>query len=161
MTSPIHIFRSQPLAAPPDEVHRRLTADPQTIVALATADALTRSAPLLRRWGVIAGTLPTVDAELPAAGELGSLMVRWGGDEESTGWPATTGWLLVTPTGPTGSELTMATTRAPVLGLRAGPLSELHRLRAMDVLVAVFLQALAARLEQAPALPLERIGAVR
>jgi hypothetical protein len=161
MTSPIRIFRPQSLAGSADEVHRRLTADPQALVADATADAITRSAPLLRRWGVVARTLPTVSAEPSAGGELGSLTVRWHGVEEVTGWPAMTARLLVTPTGPTGCELTLATTRAPALGLRATQLSELHRRRVVHVLVAAFLLALADRLEQAPAPALEHAGAAR
>jgi hypothetical protein len=161
MTSAIRVFRPQRLAGPVDEVHRRLLADPQAIVAAATADALTRSAPLLRRWGVIARTLPTVSAQPSCGGELGSLTVRWHGAEADTGWPAMTARLLLTPTGPTGSELTLATTRAPALGLRAGQLSELHRRRALHVLVAAFLHALAGRLEQAPAPTFQHTGAIR
>jgi hypothetical protein len=161
VTSPIRTFRPRRLTEPADEVHRRLTADPQALVADATADAITRSAPLLRRWGVGARTLPTVSAAPSAGGELGSLTVRWHGVEEVTGWPAMTARLLITPTGPAGCELTLATTRAPALGLRATQLSELHRRRAVHVLVAGFLVALVDRLEQAPALSLEHAGATR
>jgi hypothetical protein len=161
MTLPIRTFRSVQLGMSADEVHRRLTAAPHPLTSAATADALTRSAPLLRRWGLVPRTLPTVTVEPSGRGELGSLTLHWSGVEDATGWPAMSARLLVTPLGPTASELTLATTRAPALGLHATRLTALHRQRAIHVLVGGFLHALAARVERAPARSVESIGAER
>jgi hypothetical protein len=161
MSAPIRTFRPRRLRRPAEEVHRRLTAEPQALVALATADAISRSAPLMRRWGFTARTLPNVTAEASEEGELGSVSIRWHGAEEITGWPTMTARLLVTPTGPTGTELTLTSTRAPALGLHASELSELHRVRAMDVLVDSFLRALAGQVEHTSPLALEPTGATR
>jgi hypothetical protein len=156
VTAPIRTFRPRRLGHPADEVHRRLTAEPQTLAAAATAAALSRSSPLLRRWGLVARTLPTVTAAASGAGELGSLTIRWTGAEDVTGWPAMTAQVLVTPTGPADSELTLATTRPAARGLHASSLSELHRHQATDVLVGSFLHEVADQIERAPAATLAR-----
>lgn len=161
MSAPIRMLRPRRLRQPAEEVHRRLTAEPQALVTLATADAISRNAPLMQRWGLTARTLPSVTAEASEEGELGSVSIRWLGAEEVTGWPTMAARLLVTPTGPTGSELTLASARAPALGLHASQLSELHRVRAMDVLVDSFLRALAGQVEHTSPLALEPIGATR
>jgi hypothetical protein len=161
VNAPLHTFRAVRLPQPADVMHRRLTTDPQALAVASTAEALQDSAPLLRSWGLVASALPTVDASVTGVGELGSISLRWFGDEATTGWPAMSARLLVTPTGPTASELTLATTRAPALGLAASQLFEHHRHQAVDVNVAGFLRAVADHLQRVPARPLERTGAVR
>lgn len=156
MNVPIRTLPPRHLGRPADEVHRLLTAEPQPLVSAATAAALTRSAPLLRRWGFVAHALPTITAEPSGAGELGSLTIRWRGAEDVTGWPAMTAQLLATSTGPAGSELTLATTRPSARGLHAPTLSELHRHHAIHVLLDSFLHEVADHLERAPARPLSR-----
>lgn len=156
MTAPIRTFPPRRLGHPAHQVHQRLTDDPQALVAATTAAALTRCAPLLRRWGFVAHALPTITAEPSGAGELGSLTIRWRGDEDVTGWPAMTAQLLVTPTGAADGELRLATTRPSARGLHARQLSELHRHQAIHVLVDSFLHEVADHLVQAPADPLAR-----
>jgi hypothetical protein len=161
MNVPLHTFPPRPVRLPVDEAFRRLTGDPQPTVVSATAAALERRTPLLRRWGVVARSLPSVTAEVTGDGGPGVVVIRWRGDEAATGWPAMTARLLLTPTPDGGSELTLATTRHPSLGLAAPTLDRFHRERAVRVLVAAFLEALADASGQAPARTPDLLGAAR
>jgi hypothetical protein len=167
VTAPIHASPSLPVARSADAVHRHLVAAPQVLATEATADALQRSGPLLRGWGLVPSALPTVTAAPTTAGELGSIAVRWRGDERVTGWPATSAWLIVTPAGPRDSLLTIATSRTPTRGLAIGVLDRLHGERATALLVSGFLRTLRDHVEQATGpehaagRPLEPLGGHR
>jgi hypothetical protein len=160
MSVPFHTFPPRSVRLPVDEAFRRLTADPQ-LAFMATAAALERTTQLLRRWGVVASSLPSVTAELTTDGGPGVVAIRWRGDEAATGWPAMTARLLLTPTEDGGSELTLATNRHPALGLAAPQLDRCHRERAVRVLVASLLEALADAVTRTPAPVPDRLGAAR
>ncbi len=161
MSAPLHIFRPVGLSHTADEIHSRLIVDAQALAVAATADALGRSAPLFRRWGLATSSLPTVAATASRDGELGSVTIRWSGDECATGWPGMSARLLVTPSGPSASELTLVTTRSPSLGLAARRLDRFHQRRGTRVVVHCFLLELAGHLDRAIVRPLEPVGAPR
>jgi hypothetical protein len=146
VNAPIRAFRPRLLPQPAEDAHARLTADAETAVVAATAQALTSCTALLRRWGLVVHTLPTVTVGPPPSGGIGAVEVRWRGREADTGWPAMTGWLLVTPAGPDDSLLALHTTRPATTGLQVPAWTSLHRERAADLLVDRFLGALADQL---------------
>jgi hypothetical protein len=157
VNAPTRAFRPRLLPRSAEDVHARLTSDPETTVVAATAHALTSCAALLRRWGLVMSSLPTVTVGPPPAGELGAVEVRWRGRESDTGWPAMTGRLVVTPIGPGDSVLALYTTRPASAGLQVPAWTDLHRQRAADLIVEHFLGALVHQLERTaetgPALP--------
>jgi hypothetical protein len=148
VTAPLRPFRPRLLQLSADEIHARLTSDAETTVLTATAAALTSCAALLRRWGLVVRSLPTVSVATVPQGGIGSVEVRWGGREDETGWLAMTGWLVVTPDGPDDSVVTLYTARPATLGLHVPAWTELHRRRVAELLVDHFLAALADRLDR-------------
>jgi hypothetical protein len=148
VNAPIRAFRPRLLPRSAEDAHARLTADAETAVVAATAQALTSCAALLRRWGLVVSTLPTVTVGPPPAGGIGAVEVRWRGREADTGWPAMTGWLVVTPSGADDSLVALHTTRPATAGLQVPAWTDLHRQRAADLLVDRFLGALADQLER-------------
>lgn len=143
MMLPHHASPSLTVHRPADEVHRRLTSDPQRLVTGATAEALRRCGPLLHRWGLTSTALPTVTAELAGESDIGSLAVRWSGDELETGWPATAGRLLVTPAGTGRCRLTLLTSRDPAIGLAVTQVGQVHGRRATRLALDGFVRAIA------------------
>jgi hypothetical protein len=153
VSPPLYLFPPIPVDQPADEVHRRLTADPQAVVTAATAVALHRSAPLLRRWGLTPTSLPSTTSVAASERELGCVTIGWRGDEDATGWPATSAQLLVTPTGPRTCALTLATTRGPAVGLAAARLDHLHGRRAVHLAVSSFLRAVVEQVDRVEPAP--------
>lgn len=142
MNAPLRTFRPRLLPHPAEQVHARLTARAEPAVVAATARALTSCAPLLRRWGLVVRSLPSVAVAATREGQIGSVEVRWSGREDETGWPAMTGWLVVTPAGVHDSILALHSTRPATAGLQVPAWTDLHRQRAAELLVDRFLAAL-------------------
>ena len=135
MSIPLHQYASVPVAATATAVHDRLTAAPHELVTAATADALRCLAPAVRAWGLSTRALPTV-----ATGP--------GGDEDATGWPALTAWLVATPDVEGRSRLALVSHRSPGAELATVRLDRLHRQRLTRTAVQTFLRALADRLQE-------------
>ncbi len=148
---PLHQYASVPVSAHPETVSRRLLAEPDGLVGVATANALTVMGPHIRRWGLTVSQLPTTTAGPVGSGELGSTEVTWTGPEDATGWPALTGRLVVSPTGYAGSRLMFLSRRSPHAELATDRLDRLHRQRAVHVSIQGFLRDLANQLDGATA----------
>lgn len=146
MVVPLHPHTSVPLVEPAGDVHDRLTADPQQVVATATGDALTALAPLVTAWGLAPVSLPTVTATTTDADGVGSVTVTWDGDEEATAWPAATGQLVVVPEPGTGCRIVFATSRSRGAELATARLDRLHRQRVGDLAWSRFLHHLSRQL---------------
>jgi hypothetical protein len=158
VSTPIHRLASVGSPLPPDDLHRRLRADPRGTVAETTADALSTCTPLLRRAGLPPRAVPLVTAD--EDGELGSVTIRWRGADDETGWPAMTAFLVVTPAG-SGSLLTLYTSRVPGPELTTTRLGAVHRQRLARILVRAFLHALADHLRTVSTPTLQTAGAHR
>lgn len=142
MAVPVHVHATVPVEASPDEVGRRLAADGPTIAARATATALEVVEPLAAVGRFRAPALPTVEGRPPSEGELGCLTVSWHGDEEATGWPTMTAWLVPTAA-PTGTRLALLSTRRPGYDLSTNRVDKLSRDRLGRTAMRSFLRAAA------------------
>jgi hypothetical protein len=150
MTRPLHHLSSITVAAPATVVHARLTADGLDAVTSATAAALELLGPPARSTGLPPRALPTVSARLPDGADgsgIGSLELRWSGAEDATGWPALTASLVVTPSGPTSSRLSLFSRRAPGAELHTTRVGRLHRQRLLDLAVRTFLRVFVGALD--------------
>lgn len=146
MTTPQHQLASVPVAAAPHAVAGRLLTDPAGIVADATGDAVDGARHLLHDWGFDASERPTTHAAAVEDDTFGSVLLRWTGPEDRTGWPAIEARLLVVPEPLDGSSrLALWTTRSPGAELGTDALEQLDRRRAVDVAVQRFLAELARR----------------
>jgi hypothetical protein len=101
-----------------------------------------------------------VTAAASGPGELGSLTIRWRGADETTGWPAMTAYLVVTPTG-SGSALTLFTTRVSAPELTTSRLDAVHRRRLGRALVRALLRHLTDALPSVPVRPLQSVETSR
>jgi hypothetical protein len=149
MTHPLHHLSSITVAAPATAVHARLTADGLDAVTSATAAALELVGPPARSTGLPPRALPTVSARLPDGADgsgIGSLELRWAGAEDATGWPALTASLVVTPSGPTSSRLSLFSRRAPG-ELHTTRVGRLHGQRLLDLAVRTFLRVFVGTLD--------------
>ena len=145
MNLSLHEYASAPIALPAAEVHRRLGAEPLGLVAAATADSLHSCAPAIRSWGLATSALPVVTASRDDGG-VGHVRLEWDGDEDLTGWPSLTGWVVVTASGESSSRLTLLSPRSPESELATLRLGALHRRRLVDATTRGFVRALAERL---------------
>lgn len=149
---PLHQYASIPLAASPATVAGRLLADPDPLVQEATAEALTVLGPHLRRWGLMPSAIPTTIARVAGPYELGGVEVVWSGPEETTGWPALTGQLVISPAGPVGTRLRLFSRRSPHAEL-SSRLGHLHRQRIVHLSIQRFLHELGRHLDDPGARP--------
>jgi hypothetical protein len=140
---PFHQYASVPVAADVATVHHDLVADIEAAVSAATASALTNLGPRTTGWGVVPSALPTTTSRLTGTGELGVAEVTWCGDEGSTGWPALTGRLVLTPEPGERSRLIFLSRRPPGAELDVEGLGHLHRHRITHTAVQRFLGELA------------------
>ena len=147
MSSPYHQWASVPIAADAASVRRRLTADVETLVSTATADALTILGARSARWGLTVSGLPTTTARTTAPEELGGAEITWRGDEAATGWPALTGRLVVTPQAGEHARLRLFALRSPSTELATDRLDRLHDQRIVNVSIERFLQDLGHQLD--------------
>jgi hypothetical protein len=150
MTRPLHHLSSITVAGPATAVHTRLAADGLDAVTSATAAALDLLGPPARSTGLPPRALPTVGARAGEGADgsgIGSLELRWSGAEDATGWPALTASLVVTPTGPTSSRLSLFSRRSPGAELHTTRVGRLHRQRLLDLAVRSFLREFVAALD--------------
>jgi hypothetical protein len=152
VTARVHPLTSTISPFEPDVVHRRLREQPPQLAAAATGAALAACSPMLRRAGLRAVALPTVTAAASGPDDLGSVTIRWRGDDDATGWPAMTAYLVVTPTG-SGSALTLFTTRVTAPELTTSRLDAVLRRRLGRALVRAFLLHLTDALASVPVGP--------
>ena len=146
MPLPFHLYASVPVAADAVTAHRRLAADVEDRVSTATADALAALGPHVTRWGLTVSVLPITTARMTKPDELGAAELAWRGDEETTGWPALTGTLVVAPQSGQRSRLLFLSRRSPHAELATVRLDRLHRQRVVHVAIQSFLRELAHRL---------------
>ena len=147
MSIPIHAHQDVPVAASPGDVCRRLHADGHTLVVSATAAALTAGEPLREAGGFRSRALPIVDTRPPDDDEVGCLVVRWGGDEDATGWPSLDLWVVPSPTPDGGSRLLLLSPRHPGVDLSTNRVDKQWRERLARTAVRSFATALAGLLE--------------
>ena len=147
MNTPLHLYASAPVGLPASQVHDRLTSSPQTLVTTATAQGLEISDVSARMWGLRTRSLPTITADVVDDDELGSVRLRWGGDEETTGWPAMAAWLVIVPTSASSSRLALVSPRSPRAEIPTVRVDRLHRQRVVVLAVRAFVHALAEHLE--------------
>lgn len=147
MVTPFHQYASVPLSRPTAAVRECLMADPAEMVSTATATALSRLEPLVRSWGLSPTTLPTVTAARTGSDAIGSVDLRWSGNEDQTVWPSLTARLLVVPAHPgTGARLALLSPRSPGAELATIRLDAGHRRRMVNVAMQRFLHDLASQL---------------
>lgn len=147
MVAPFHQYASVPLLASPAAAHERLMANPADLIAAATATALSLLEPLIRSWGLSPIALPSLTTTPTEPDTIGSVEVRWSGDEDKTGWPSLLARLLVVPACPnTGARIVLLSPRSPGAELATNRLGRLYRRRIVSVATQRFLHDLAARL---------------
>lgn len=149
MTIPVHVHVTLSVARDAALVAERLRTSPSALSAAATADALRAGADLMGAAGFRAGALPTVEARAPADDEIGHLVVRWRGDEDATGWPAMTIWVVALPDGDGTSKLALLSPRHPGYDLSTNRVDKLWRDRLARTAVRSFGVALRHMLEEA------------
>lgn len=149
MTIPIHVHETLRVAASAEAVAEHLRAAPELISTTATAEALTTNEALMRGGGFRARALPTVEARLTEAGEVGTLVTRWHGDEDATGWPAMSLTTLVTPVSDGTTELVFVSPRHPGVDLSTNRIDKVWRDRLARGAVRAFATALRDLLETA------------
>lgn len=149
MTIPIHVHETLRVAASPDAVAAHLRAAPESYSTTATAEALTTNEALMRSGGFRARALPTVEARLPEAGEVGTLVTRWHGDEDATGWPAMTLTTLVVAAADGTTELVFVSPRHPGVDLSTNRIDKVWRDRLARGAVRAFATSLHRLLEAA------------
>ncbi len=147
MSLPFHLYASVPLAGEATTLHRDLTGTLMDRVPTATASALTAMGPQTTRWGLTVTALPTTTARVTNSHELGGAEVAWHGDEATTGWPALTGRLVITPQPRYGARLLLLSHRSPDAELATGRIDRLHRRRIVEVSIQRFLHELALQLD--------------
>ncbi len=141
MALPLHVHETLTMRCDAVSVAERLRAAPTELATAATADAIRTGADLLRGGRFPARALPRVESRLPD-GELGSLVVRWSGDEEATGWPAMTLWVLVLPAADGASTLALLSPRHPGYDLSTNRVDKVWRDRLARTAVRSFGTAL-------------------
>lgn len=147
MTIPIHLHQRVPIQMNPSQVAARLRSAPSAYSAAATADALDAVADLARAGGFRARALPTVQARAPSDTEFGSMVVVWSGDEDATGWPAMTLWVVATPAGDGWSDLVILSPRHPGYDLSTNRVDKVWRDRLARTAVRAFAISLRRLLE--------------
>jgi hypothetical protein len=126
-----------------------LRADGPALATEATAAALDVIGPLAISGGFPVRALPQVSARGAAEDELGCLTVVWRGDEDATGWPAMTLWVVPTPD-PEGTRLALFSPRHPGFDLSTGRVDKVWRDRIARAAIRAFLVNLGGALRAAP-----------
>ncbi len=147
MTIPIHVQTTVEVDRPAYRVLEVLVRDPQQLATAATAAARPAVVAVAQAAGLDIGADPTVTAGPAGPDDLGAIEVRWDGDEDTTGWPAMTAWLVVNPTAAGTTRLTLVSHRAPAIELTTIRIDRVARDRITRVATRRFLRAVADRLE--------------
>jgi hypothetical protein len=126
-----------------------LRSDGPSLATEATAAALDTVGPLAISGGFPVRALPQVVARGPVDDELGCLTVDWRGDEDATGWPAMTLWIVPTPH-PDGTRLALFSLRHPGFDLSTGRVDKVWRDRIARAAIRAFLVNLGGALRAAP-----------
>ncbi len=153
MATPVHIHTTLPVRLGALLVAEQLRSTPAVLSAAATADAITAVAALLESGGFRTRALPTLEARLPEGDEIGHVVVRWRGDEDATGWPDMTIWVLAMPKTDDTSTLVLLSPRHPGFDMSTGRVDKVWRDRIARTAVRSFGSALRRLLEtSAPAI---------
>lgn len=139
MQRPYHELASLAIASDASSVHGDLTAEAEERVGAATGDALTALTPRIRTWGLEPTALPETAVRPTDPEEFGALEVTWTGDEGTTGWPALTAQLLVTPEPGERSRLRLYSQRSPGGEAATRRVGRIHRRRIAEMAVQRFL----------------------
>lgn len=147
MTAPIHQYVSVPIGAPASRVCKLLRTQATDLAPRVTVDVIAAMTPMVARWGLHTSGGPTVDVRPSDDDQLGSVAIAWAGQEDATGWPAISGWLVVVPEVGDTARIVFVSPRSTRSGLATGQLDPLHRHRVVHITIQQFLHGVAGRLD--------------
>ena len=143
MTRPVHVHETVRLEREPAAVCRELREHGRDLVLLATAEALEAGLPLRETAGFRSHRLPIVTSRRPEGEEIGCLVVTWDADEEATGWPSLSLWIVPRPSSDGATLLTLLSSCHPGVDLSTNRVDKVWRDRLARTAVRSFATALA------------------
>lgn len=150
MSIPVHVHATTATALPAAEFVHLLRTSPDLLATAATARAHEATRTLAASGGFRSQAAPIVSTRAPEDGELGTLVVRWSGDEDATGWPSMLAWVVPTVTAD-GPRVALLSPRHPGVDLSTNRVDKRWRDKLARTAASAFLTGLVELVESTSA----------